>query len=764
MATPQVRVSVLEAFSRALSSESRSVSLRPDLTWQHLYNRLQFRGIAIEAVVRPELTRRMSPSAPPWFHRRNIYRESEALTKTLIGQTSPVGVLAVSPTGSYAVSSGAHPGVFVWDLGEGTLRRRHPVSASACVIAADGSFFVTASSSATEAQESETLRGFDPLTGRQLFGVNRGQLGTCALAPDGSYVISGGWDGSVAVHDTATGRERFRVVGHYGPVARCVSLPDGTRFASAGNDGRVVLWDAEQGVPTAAMTGHEGRVNACVVTPDGRTVVTAGDDGTVRVWSLAGKQVAVLEGHSRRVISCAVSPDATFAVSGGDDGAVRVWDLGSNAGARHVLTGHRRGVVACVVGSDGRFAVSGSADGDLRVWDVASGVEIGTWTGHTGPVRTMAIAGDDSVLISGSDDRTVKLWDPHRAEPSVDGGHSESPVVGGHSDRVVACVLSPDAHYAVSGSRDCTLRVWDAVDGLATAVFAGHSRWVTACAISPDGRFVVSGDEDGGLRVWEPHGRAEPRVLSGHQARITSCVWAPDGAFVLSASEDCSIRVWDPTGGEEQLRLEGLPGWVIACELAPDGSYAVASCDDGAVLQWDTATGKTRRWYGGSGRIQSIAISPDGSLVVTGDHTGEVLLWDAASGTKTRILAERDSEGWRGASACSVADDGSFGVAAQGPTLTIWNLPDGDRRGQLRGHDIGGVTLAVAGCVVSSDGSRLVSAGADGTVRLWSLDDGRQLAVARPGGAILCLDADRALSRVVAGDDAGSLHILDVEP
>jgi WD40 repeat protein len=63
--------------------------------------------------------------------------------------------------------------------------------------------------------------------------------------------------------------------------------------------------------------------------------------------------------------------------------------------------------------------------------------------------------------------------------------------------------FSPDGKKIVSGSRDCTVRVWDTETGkpLSEAI-NGHSLDVTSVRFSPDGKRIASGSQDYTIRVW----------------------------------------------------------------------------------------------------------------------------------------------------------------------------------------------------------------------------------------------------------------------
>ena len=71
--------------------------------------------------------------------------------------------------------------------------------------------------------------------------------------------------------------------------------PDGSWLATGGEDGTVRIWDAATGQERAILTGHTGRVRAVAVAPDGSWLATGSQDGTVQVWDVAtGRSQALM--------------------------------------------------------------------------------------------------------------------------------------------------------------------------------------------------------------------------------------------------------------------------------------------------------------------------------------------------------------------------------------------------------------------------------------------------------------------------------------
>jgi WD40 repeat protein len=69
---------------------------------------------------------------------------------------------------------------------------------------------------------------------------------------------------------------------------------------------------------------------------------------------------------------------------------------------------------------------------------------------------------------------------------------------------VSSVAFSPNSLHLVSGSHDCTLRVWDTrTGGTVLGPLRGHSGAVRSVAFSADGRRIVSGSDDGTVRLWD---------------------------------------------------------------------------------------------------------------------------------------------------------------------------------------------------------------------------------------------------------------------
>lgn len=197
---------------------------------------------------------------------------------------------------------------------------------------------------------------------------------------------------------------------------------------------------------------------------------------------------------------------------------------------------------------------------------------------------------------------------------------------------------------------------------------------------------------------------------------------------------------------------------------APGGEPRLASAGfDHAVILWDPAGGRALRvlrWHAGA--VNALAPLPGGGLASAGED-GRIALWPeggAAADSPARVLEGHGAP----VAALAAAPDGTRASAGWDATVRLWGA-DGTARAVLEGH--AGPVTGLAWLPGSGGRLALASAGYDGTLRLWELrgpaaPEGRVLAefglpqialLALPDGRLASAGADGAI-RLVPPDGA----------
>ena len=457
----------------------------------------------------------------------------------------------------------------------------HTQYVTALAVAPDGRWLASSS-------YDGTVRIWDVATGQQRTTLTeRGAfpVTTVAVAPDGGWLVSGSNGLWVRIWDLASGKVQSSLFNH-GDTHSVAVAPDGSWLAFE-RDQRVLLWEVTRRRRRATLTGHTGHVTALAVAPDGSWLASGSTDETVRIWDAAtGQQRAVLTDRAGWVHAVAVAPDGTWLASGSDDGTVRIWDV-STGQRRATLTGHTRAVSCVVIAPDGSWLASSSYDGTVRIWDVATGQQrAAALDDPSRKAYAMAVAPDGSWLACGSDDGTVRIWDVANWQQQA--------VSAGHISCVREVAAAPDGSWLASVSDDGIVAIWDVATRQQRATLTGHTGWVLAVAVAPDGSWLASGSNDGTVRIWDMATRQQRAILTGH-CDVTAVAVAPDGSWLASGNADATVRIWDvATGQQRSAALVGHSRWVSAVAVAPDGSWLASGGGDSTVRIWDVATGQQR--------------------------------------------------------------------------------------------------------------------------------------------------------------------------
>jgi len=268
------------------------------------------------------------------------------------------------------------------------------------------------------------------------------------------------------------------------------------------------------------------------------------------------------------------------------------------------------------------------------------------------------------LLASGSKDGTVRIWDADNDKLLH--------VLEGHRDMVVAVAFSPDNKLLAATSHDTAIKIWDTATGKEARSLKGHTKDVRGVAFSPDGKTLASAGMDGLVLLWDTTTWEVRKTCKGHTAEVNFVTFSRDGKTLASGGWDKTVRLWDPTTGKSLGVLEGHTNMVRDAVFSPDGRTLYSSGKDGMIRAWkDGAAEPLYVLDGHDGNlVRSLAISKGGSILVSASRDGTLNIWDLG---KRKVLY-RFHEGVLSFQVVALSRDGVLATGGIDRNVTLFEM------------------------------------------------------------------------------------------
>ena len=237
----------------------------------------------------------------------------------------------------------------------------------------------------------------------------------------------------------------------------------------------------------------------------------------------------------------------------------------------------------------------------------------GSLKGHEGWVTSIATTHEDpNMVLSSSRDKTILVWTLTREEEDNYGFARRA--LKGHEHYVQDVVISSDGQFALSGSWDGTLRLWDLNTGTTTRRFVGHKKDVLSVAFSADNRQIVSGSRDKTIKLWNTLGECKYTIIEEGHTEWVSCVRfsaSTSNPLIVSCGWDKLVKVWNLSNCKLRTNLIGHAGYLNTVTVSPDGSLCASGGKDGTAMLWDPNGGKRLYSLEAGDVIHSLVFSPN---------------------------------------------------------------------------------------------------------------------------------------------------------
>ena len=271
---------------------------------------------------------------------------------------------------------------------------------------------------------------------------------------------------------------------------------------------------------------------------------------------------------------------------------------------------------------------------------------------------------------------------------------------------------------------------------------------------------ATGGTPVAGVAAIDP-GPPPKAELNGDAGPVWGVGFIPNSDLLVMGMEDGSTKIYDWKRNTVVKTLDRLNGNIWTVDVSPDGKFLVTVCDDSSVPMWDLkAYRRTGIAFPQQTSAKSAAFSPDGKFVATGDRNSTIRMWDLATQIPTEL------HGHRGVvHALAYNPAGTKLVSAGGDgVVRVWHTsasatPSKDPVQELTEHK-----GPVYGVAFSPNGHTIASAGWDGTVRIWDAKNGTQRHILRGhDGDVWSVSFGGGGKYVASAGNDGTVRVWDVE-
>ncbi|XP_076361687.1 striatin-3-like isoform X8 [Tachypleus tridentatus] len=341
-------------------------------------------------------------------------------------------------------------------------------------------------------------------------------------------------------YDISASKEAFRKTwnakytlrSHFDGVRALAFHPEEPVLITASEDHTLKLWNLQKTVPakkTASLDvepiytfrGHSGAVLCVTMSATGEQCFSGGLDSTIKCWNLPNSNIDPYDSYDPGVI--------TSTLKGHSDA---VWGLSVHSAKLHLL--------------------SCSADGTVRLWSP----QIKASLLHTyyaekddgKPASVDFVRCDPAQMVAAYDSSNALIFDLETGKSVLRLDTVNSSSICPLSKQINCIICHPTLPLAIAAYEDKNIRFFDITTGKIVHSMVAHLDAVTCLAIDPNGLYLLSGSHDCSIRLWNMDNKTCVQEITSHRKKFDESIYDvafhPSKPYIASAGADALAKVF----------------------------------------------------------------------------------------------------------------------------------------------------------------------------------------------------------------------------
>ncbi|XP_070179388.1 striatin-3-like isoform X2 [Littorina saxatilis] len=328
-----------------------------------------------------------------------------------------------------------------------------------------------------------------------------------------------------------TWNAKYTLRSHFDGVRALAFHPVDPVLLTASEDNTLKLWNLQKTVPAKkaasldvepvyTFRAHVGPVLSLAVSASGEQCFSGGSDATIRCWNIPSSNIDpydsfdrgvladTLEAHTDAVWGLSIHSTKTQLLSCSSDGTVRLWSPGTKSPLLNTFTAENEtGVPTSVdfVRCDPSQLVASYTTSNTYIFDMETGKEIlmletRNNSDNSGSNQINRVINHPTmpVTITAHEDRHIRFFDNNTGKMI----HS----MVAHLDSVTSLAVDPNGLYLLSGSHDCSIRLWNLDSKTCVQEITSHRKKfdesIHDVAFHPQKPYIASAGADALAKVF----------------------------------------------------------------------------------------------------------------------------------------------------------------------------------------------------------------------------------------------------------------------
>ncbi|XP_053879320.1 striatin isoform X1 [Malaclemys terrapin pileata] len=277
--------------------------------------------------------------------------------------------------------------------------------------------------------------------------------------------------------------------------------------------------------------------------------------------SLDVEPIYTFRAHSGPVLCVVMSSNGEQCYSGGTDGLIQAWnttnpnidpyDSYDPSVLRGAFLGHTDAVWGLVYSGAHQRLLSCSADGTIRLWkasEIAPALNIFNDNPEMGiPSSVDLVSSDPSHMVASFNSGHTCIFNMETRQRILT-LESNIDTTANSSCQINRVVSHPTLPISITAHEDRHIKFYDNNTGKLIHAMVAHLDAVTSLAVDPNGLYLMSGSHDCSIRLWNLESKTCIQEFTAHRKKFDESIhdvaFHPSKCYIASAGADALAKVF----------------------------------------------------------------------------------------------------------------------------------------------------------------------------------------------------------------------------